>query len=234
MAPAPQIFSYSKIESSKEEIKSYIIDEEKRVHVGDEIIKFGTLEQTIERKLAFRPLIHKSGAFGVRIEPDMLLLATNKSIDSSGNVYWIDGGEVKKVFGSMFPHVVHYQVYRNGLIASKKARLTPKYSEFGNNKTIEFDFFDDNESDKQLFQAEEKVEVVSSKNIFEGVLVYSGIDKNTIKVFYKEFNDDLKKPVFTQELTYDISKEKIIRYKNIKIEIISADSQDLVYKVLSD
>ena len=42
------------------------------------------------------------------------------------------------------------------------------------------------------------------------------------------------KDAFTQELVYDLNEGRIIRYKQLKMEIISANNEKIIYKVLSD
>jgi len=69
-------------------------------------------------------------------------------------------------------------------------------------------------------------------------LVYAGKSDDNIKIYYREFVSTqsgwMAKDAFTQELTYDLKESKIIRYKQLKMEILSANNEKIIYKVLSD
>ena len=68
-------------------------------------------------------------------------------------------------------------------------------------------------------------------------LVYAGKSNNNIRIYYREFvasNEGwMAKDAFTQELNYDLNEGSIIRYKQLKMEIISANNEKIIYKVLS-
>ena len=68
-------------------------------------------------------------------------------------------------------------------------------------------------------------------------LVYAGKSNDIIKIYYREYvaaqSGWLAKDGFTQELTYDLTEGNIIRYRKLQIEVISANNEKIVYKVLS-
>lgn len=65
-------------------------------------------------------------------------------------------------------------------------------------------------------------------------LVYSGKDGNNIKVAYREYKDDMARPAFFQDLTYNLKESDIIRYKNYKIKVHKATNEEISYTVLED
>jgi len=72
---------------------------------------------------------------------------------------------------------------------------------------------------------------------FDGIrqeLIYNGYSNNTLYIQYREFINNLAKPSFYQELKYQYNKKPItIRYKNIKLKIIKADNNSIIYKLLN-
>ena len=52
-----------------------------------------------------------------------------------------------------------------------------------------------------------------------------------IKVTYREFSGDIVRPGFAQDVQYDLSAEKTIGFKGVRIEVISATNTKLVYRV---
>lgn len=64
-------------------------------------------------------------------------------------------------------------------------------------------------------------------------LIYNGKSKDTIKLSYREFMDDLARPAFTQDLSYDLSESKIIGFKKMKIEIIETTNSYIKFRVHS-
>lgn len=67
-------------------------------------------------------------------------------------------------------------------------------------------------------------------------LIYGGIDGNTIQVDYREYSTtqqgSMARPAFSQSVKYDISKSKIITFRSIEIEVIEANSREIIFKVL--
>lgn len=65
-------------------------------------------------------------------------------------------------------------------------------------------------------------------------LIYSGIDKNTLHLTYREFTqDNLARAPFFQNLTYSASADTI-RFKNTRIAVKHATSEGITYTVVDD
>ena len=69
---------------------------------------------------------------------------------------------------------------------------------------------------------------------FKFELVYTGKTNNSINVVYREYIDNLARNSFYQNLTYDLNESNIIKFKSIKIEILSSSNSELVFKVVKD
>lgn len=67
---------------------------------------------------------------------------------------------------------------------------------------------------------------------FKRELVYSGVSQNTISILYREFQNDMARPAFSQELKYDLSQGAAIGYKGARFEVIRANNTGIFYKVL--
>lgn len=70
------------------------------------------------------------------------------------------------------------------------------------------------------------------KDSFKRELIYSGVSQNTISILYREFQNDMARPAFSQELKYDLTQGSAIGYKGARFEVIKANNTGIVYKVL--
>jgi hypothetical protein len=67
---------------------------------------------------------------------------------------------------------------------------------------------------------------------FKRELVYSGVSQNTVSILYREFQNDMARPAFSQELKYDLAQGTAIGYKGARFEVIRANNTGISYKVL--
>tara|TARA_R110001599_G_scaffold335664_3_gene552892 strand:- start:125 stop:847 length:723 start_codon:yes stop_codon:yes gene_type:complete len=82
------------------------------------------------------------------------------------------------------------------------------------------------------FETYDDKEVDTTRGYINFELLYSGTSSDSIKVDYREYSpDNLARTAFYQTLTYDKS-DKYITYKNIKLEVISADSSEIKVRVI--
>lgn len=68
---------------------------------------------------------------------------------------------------------------------------------------------------------------------FRRELVYTGRAGNTISLLYREFQNDMARPAFSQQLQYDIGADPIIGYKGARFRIFAADNTSISYEVLA-
>lgn len=62
-------------------------------------------------------------------------------------------------------------------------------------------------------------------------LIYSGLSKDTIKLSYREYKNDMARPVFFQDLTYDLASSQEIAFQDLRIEILYATDSDINFLV---
>lgn len=63
-------------------------------------------------------------------------------------------------------------------------------------------------------------------------LIYSGKSGNTIRVTYREFSNNMARPAFNQDLTYDLSESQRITFRNTVIEVKEATNSFIKFVVL--
>ena len=67
---------------------------------------------------------------------------------------------------------------------------------------------------------------------FEQQLIYNGRVGDNLKFVYREFNKNMARSAFSQEVQYDLSESNIIGFKEVRIEVIEATNSNITYKVL--
>jgi hypothetical protein len=66
---------------------------------------------------------------------------------------------------------------------------------------------------------------------FRVEFIYTGCVNNILSATYREFNDDMARPAFTQDLKYDISSDKLIGFRGARIQVLSATNTTITYVV---
>jgi len=66
-------------------------------------------------------------------------------------------------------------------------------------------------------------------------LLYAGKSGSTIRISYREFafykGSTLARPGYSRELTYDLSESAVITFDDLKIEVLSATNNEIIFKV---
>ena len=62
---------------------------------------------------------------------------------------------------------------------------------------------------------------------------YTGKSKDTIKLQYREYNEDFIRPSFSQELSYDLSESKEIGFRGMTIDILEATNSKIKFIIKS-
>lgn len=69
-------------------------------------------------------------------------------------------------------------------------------------------------------------------------LLYGGRAGNTLTLEYREFRDgayhDSATPVYQQQLKYDLGATKTIAFRDTQIQVVSANSREITFRVLRD
>jgi hypothetical protein len=78
-------------------------------------------------------------------------------------------------------------------------------------------------------------EIAGDASGYKYELLYQGLDGNTLRIGYREYIDNLARPAFAQELSYPMNPGAVtqIRFKAVRIEVLSADASEITYRVLS-
>ena len=64
-------------------------------------------------------------------------------------------------------------------------------------------------------------------------IAYAGRSGNVIHLEYREFKEEAALPMVTQMLTFDVSEEKVVRYKEASFDILEATNTGLKYRVIT-
>jgi hypothetical protein len=69
---------------------------------------------------------------------------------------------------------------------------------------------------------------------FRKDLLYQGIQADTLRISYREYVDDMARPAFQQDLTYNIEKGQptTVVFQNVRMEVFAADNSGVRYRVL--
>ena len=71
------------------------------------------------------------------------------------------------------------------------------------------------------------------KGSFRMELLYNGKSRDMIKITYREFDDGMARPAFTQDLMYDLAESRTISFKKMSIDVIEATNSHIRFVVRS-
>lgn len=66
---------------------------------------------------------------------------------------------------------------------------------------------------------------------FRRELIYQGRAGNNLKLFFREFADDFRRPAYDQEVQYDLSESELVQFKGLTISVEEANNEYLVYTI---
>ena len=75
---------------------------------------------------------------------------------------------------------------------------------------------------------------ILSENAFQQTLIYSGKSGSNILIGYREFSNNMARPAFNNDVSYDLDESTDIGYKGARLEILKATNQYIEYKVISN
>lgn len=77
-------------------------------------------------------------------------------------------------------------------------------------------------------------DIFPKPNSFKNELLFQGKNGSNIKFSYREYVNDLARPAYFQDVTYDLSTlPTIITFRTVKLEVIEVNNNGMKYKVLS-
>jgi hypothetical protein len=62
-------------------------------------------------------------------------------------------------------------------------------------------------------------------------LIYNGKSKDTIRISYREYINDMARPAFYQDLTYDLLESQEIAFRDLRIEVLEATNSAIKFIV---
>ena len=85
------------------------------------------------------------------------------------------------------------------------------------------------------FPIVKRVEVMKDRTYENWDIIFTGRVGENITLVYREFTpDDLAKPAFYQNLTYNLEKEKTFQFRKLRVEVVRVTNEAITFKVLSD
>ena len=66
------------------------------------------------------------------------------------------------------------------------------------------------------------------------VVLYQGVSKGVIRISFREFVNDMARPAFTQDVSYDLNPDgtTTVAFKGLRIFVEKATSAQITYRVL--
>jgi len=81
---------------------------------------------------------------------------------------------------------------------------------------------------------ERSEQMVPRTDSFKYEILYQGTSRNSLKLLYREYIDNLARPAFFQDVTYDLdSMPTTVTFRTVRIEVLDANNNEIVYRVLS-
>jgi hypothetical protein len=81
---------------------------------------------------------------------------------------------------------------------------------------------------------EESELLVPRQNAFRNELLFQGASNKTLRLLYREFVNDMARPAFFQDVSYDLTSVPMtVNFRSVRIEVIEAGNDGLTYRVLS-
>jgi hypothetical protein len=78
-------------------------------------------------------------------------------------------------------------------------------------------------------------EISNAAGGFKYEIVYQGLDGAVLRMLYREYVDNMVRPAFQQDLTYNLnpSGPTLVRFRSVSIEVVAAGGSEITYVVRS-
>ncbi|MDD2942528.1 MAG: hypothetical protein PHC51_06110 [bacterium] len=73
---------------------------------------------------------------------------------------------------------------------------------------------------------------LSNPSSFSQEIQYTGRSGDELRLYYREFQNDMARAAFSLELIYDLGSSKVVRFRDFAFEVVSADNSQIVYKII--
>lgn len=64
-------------------------------------------------------------------------------------------------------------------------------------------------------------------------LIYQGRDDETLRFRYREYIKNIVRPAYDQTVEYNLTEDKVVTFRGMKILVESASNQDINYRIIS-
>ncbi|MGE4502791.1 MAG: hypothetical protein AB7D03_07970 [Thiomicrospira sp.] len=215
---APSVSRYiGASEAKHEEIQNYNLNEIMKAYVGQALIEKGTLDYIVTSQGKYKALF------------DITISSNDRLLFENGGAYPIlykDRNDDSLYVGSN--HQVGLKIDENGYILHKSI-FYHNIGGWQDNLLAQINI----DIGTKAFDAFPSQKIYSPKS-FKSEIIYLGMSGDDIKVSYREYKDDVARPAFYQELSYNLKKSAVIRYKNFRIKVLSVNNEEIEYIVLED
>lgn len=208
--------------------KNYVINREKTAPVGSPIVKL--FDYYLNKYTLPEVVSNKDTQITVFID-----FSTHTANLAKGQVYKIIS---KSSFKGRDVYVLDVVVFRRGLeidylVADSSGVILPIVYNTILGGFVENYKLKNTEAADISFRFVETTSP-SQKGSVNFELIYTGIQNENITILYREYTaDDMARPAFHQNLFFP-SKDKVVRFNKIRIEVVSATSEFLKYIVRED
>lgn len=213
----PEIKSYSpQVKTEQEKIQNYEIGVPRKVYVGGNIIEKGDLEYTVSAEGKYRALLSRTfGPFSIaegKLYEAMYVDQEDGSLYIKIDTTFGAGGvKVNKNGELQDSHVFYHN------IGGWQGHPTNTVGTVG----------------ERIFERVATSRIYSPES-FKVEIIYLGLSGADLKASYREYKNDIARPAFYQDLSYNLKDSSIIRYKNFRINILRATNEELECVVLED
>jgi hypothetical protein len=80
---------------------------------------------------------------------------------------------------------------------------------------------------------EKKIITLDNQDTFEQTVLFTGTNGTNVMFSYREFTNNVARPAFTIDLSFDTRIDNLVRIKGARLEIVKYDNQSITYKLLS-
>jgi hypothetical protein len=76
--------------------------------------------------------------------------------------------------------------------------------------------------------------IVPRTDAFRNELLFQGVSNKVLKLSYREFVNDMARPAYFQDVTYDVTGWPMtVTFRSVRIEVIEAGNDGVTYRVMS-
>ena len=153
-----------------------------------------------------------------------LVLETGSYIAKKSDSDWIYYLPVKKGMSSYYGYGV-LGVGETGIRKSRTSNtLQLYYNDSGLIVNLKFP--------RESHYEEKQISIIDTPS-YKQELLYNGKSGSEISVMYREFQNNMARPAFSQILKYDLSESDMIGFKDVRIKVLQATNTFIKYRLVT-